>query len=67
MNHTADKANDIVKSVSGEGGIIGKVSDTSADLVKNVSKTGNDVVGKTVDSASNVFKGVKQKLTRKKE
>ncbi|KPL59907.1 hypothetical protein [Rossellomorea vietnamensis] len=66
LNKTADTANGIIKSVSGEGGLVGKVSDTSADFVKNVSNTGNKMVGKTVDTASKAVKGASDKLFKKK-
>ncbi|UTE75965.1 hypothetical protein [Rossellomorea sp. KS-H15a] len=66
LNKTADTANGIVKSVSGEGGLVGKVSDTSADFVKNVSSTGNKMVGKTVDTASKAIQGASNKLFKKK-
>jgi cell division septum initiation protein DivIVA len=66
LNKTADTANEIIKNVSGEGGLVGKVSDTSSDLVKNVSNTGHKVVGKTVDTASKAVKGATDKLFKKK-
>ena len=63
---TADTANGIIKSVSGEGGLVGKVSDTSTDFVKNVSNAGNKAIGKTVDSAGKAVKGASNKLFKKK-
>ncbi|MBN8193019.1 hypothetical protein JI667_12780 [Bacillus sp. NTK074B] len=66
LNKTADTANDMIKSVSGKGGLVGKVSDTSADFVKNVSNTGNKMVGKTVDTASKAVKGASNKFFKKK-
>ncbi|MCA1058534.1 hypothetical protein LCL96_06285 [Rossellomorea aquimaris] len=66
LNKTADTANGIIKSVSGEGGLVGKVSDTSTDFVKNVSNAGNKAIGKTVDSAGKAVKGASNKLFKKK-
>ncbi|WP_078548526.1 hypothetical protein [Litchfieldia alkalitelluris] len=65
VHKTVDTANKVVKTVSGEGGLVGKVVDTSSDVLKNTSSFGNDVVGKTVDTTSNVLKGVSSKVLRK--
>ncbi|MCA1031581.1 hypothetical protein LCL95_11150 [Bacillus timonensis] len=74
VHKTVDTANKVVKSVSGEGGLVGKVTDTSADIIKNTSSFGNDVVGKTVDtttktvkSTSKAVKGAAEKVFRSKK
>lgn len=57
-----DSANNIVKSVSGEGGIVGKAADTSSNVLKNASNIGKGVVDKTVDTSSNAVNKTKSKL-----
>lgn len=67
VNKSADTFNDMVKSVSGKGGLVGKVSDTSTDFVKNVSKAGTNAVGKTADKAEKMIKGASKKIFGKKK
>ncbi|MBP1940844.1 hypothetical protein J2Z26_000563 [Bacillus luteolus] len=62
MHKTVDSANKIVKTVSGEGGLVGKAADTASNVLKNTSSFGNDVVGKTVDTSSKVIKGTTSKV-----
>ncbi|MBM7660071.1 hypothetical protein JOC85_000838 [Bacillus mesophilus] len=66
VHKTVDTANNIVKSVSGEGGLVGKVTDSTADIVKNVSSTGNNVIGKTVDTTTKTFKDTTGKIFKRK-
>lgn len=62
ISKAADSANNIVKSVSGEGGLIGKAADASSNVIKNASKAGKGVVDKTVDTSSNTYQKTKNKL-----
>ncbi|MED1205816.1 hypothetical protein [Heyndrickxia acidicola] len=64
VHKTVDTANNVVKNVVGEGGLIGKVADTSSSILKNTSSFGNGMVGKTVDTTSKVVKGVSNKFKR---
>ncbi|MBM7603181.1 hypothetical protein JOC75_001151 [Metabacillus crassostreae] len=67
VHNTVDTSGKIVKSVSGEGGLVGKTVDSSGRIVKKISDTGNNVIGQTVDSSSRVFKNVTDKAFKKKK
>ncbi|MFE8699863.1 hypothetical protein ACFYKX_04420 [Cytobacillus sp. FJAT-54145] len=62
VHKTVDSANKIVKTVSGEGGLVGKAADASSNVLKNTSSFGNEIVGKTVDTSSKVIKGAGNKV-----
>ncbi|ASK61589.1 hypothetical protein CFK37_05120 [Virgibacillus phasianinus] len=66
FHKTVDTANKTVKSVSGEGGLVGKASDTASNVLKNSSDLGNNVVGKSVDTSGKFVKGAKDKVFRNK-
>jgi methyl-accepting chemotaxis protein len=67
VHKTVDTSNKIVKSVSGEGGLVGKTADASSNVVKKVSDTGNDAINKTVDTTSKVTKGITKKIFSRKK
>jgi hypothetical protein len=67
VHKTVDTANKIVKSVSGEGGLVGKAADASSNVIKNTSSFGNDIIGKTTDKSSQVIKGAANKLFKNKK
>ncbi|WP_245837319.1 hypothetical protein [Virgibacillus phasianinus] len=52
--------------MSGEGGLVGKASDTASNVLKNSSDLGNNVVGKSVDTSGKFVKGAKDKVFRNK-
>ncbi|QPC47869.1 hypothetical protein [Mangrovibacillus cuniculi] len=62
VHHTVDSANKVVKTISGEGGLIGKAADVSSNVLKNTSSFGNNVIGKTVDTSSKMVKGATNKV-----
>jgi ABC-type transporter Mla subunit MlaD len=62
LHKTVDTSNKIVKSVSGEGGLVGKTADASSRVIKSVSDTSNKAINKTVDSSSKVAKGISKKI-----
>jgi hypothetical protein len=66
VHKTVDTANKIVKSVSGEGGLVGKAADASSNVIKNTSSLGNNVIGKTAETSSKVVKGAASKLFKSK-
>lgn len=66
VHHTVDTSGKIVKSISGDGGLVGKTVDSSGKIVKKISDTGNNVIGNTVDTSSKVFKNVSEKAFKKK-
>ncbi|MCA1055786.1 hypothetical protein LCM10_12385 [Rossellomorea aquimaris] len=67
VHKAVDSTNDIVKTVSGKGGLVGKATDAASDVIKNVSSTGNDVVGKTVDTSSKVLKNTAKAVFKHKK
>lgn len=66
IHNTVDTSGKIIKSVTGEGGLIGKTVDSSGNIVKKASEKGSDVVGKTVDNSSKAFKSIKDKAFNRK-
>jgi vacuolar-type H+-ATPase subunit H len=62
LHKTVDTSNNIVKSISGEGGLVGKATDASSKVIKNASDSSNKTINKTVDSTSKVAKGIKKKI-----
>ncbi|WP_226665482.1 hypothetical protein [Metabacillus litoralis] len=66
VHNTVDTSGKIVKSISGEGGLVGKTVDSSGRIVKKLSDTGNNAIDQTVETSSKVFKSVTGKAFKKK-
>ncbi|QAS52925.1 hypothetical protein [Halobacillus litoralis] len=66
IHNTVDTSGKIIKSITGEGGLVGKTVDSSGSIVKKVSEKGSDVIGKTVDNSSKTFKSIKEKTFNRK-
>jgi hypothetical protein len=58
VGHTIDSAGNIVKNISGEGGLVGKATDTSGKILKGTSNKVNDVIGKTSKAPGKLYKNV---------
>ncbi|MYL50755.1 hypothetical protein GLV98_14770 [Halobacillus litoralis] len=67
IHNTVDTSGKIIKSITGEGGLIGKTLDSSGNIVKKASEKGSDVIGKTVDNSSKAFKSIKDKTFNRKK
>ncbi|GGF14506.1 hypothetical protein GCM10010954_11410 [Halobacillus andaensis] len=67
VDHTVDTSGKIIKSITGEGGLIGKTIDSSGNIVKKASDKGSDVIGKTVYNSSKAFKSIKDKTFNRKK
>ncbi|WP_406945197.1 hypothetical protein ACJA3J_21175 [Halobacillus sp. SY10] len=67
IHNTVDTSGKIIKSITGEGGLIGKTVDSSGNIVKKASEKGSDVIGKTVDNSSKAFKSIKDKTFNRKK
>ncbi|MCP3031561.1 hypothetical protein LF817_09385 [Halobacillus sp. A1] len=67
VDHTVDTSGKIIKSVTGEGGLVGKTVDSSGNIIKKASEKGSDVIGKTVDNSSKAFKSIKDKAFNRKK
>ncbi|MYL69330.1 hypothetical protein GLW00_00625 [Halobacillus litoralis] len=67
IHNTVDASGKIIKSITGEGGLIGKTVDSSGNIVKKASEKGSDVIGKTVDNSSKAFKSIKDKTFNRKK
>ncbi|REJ09872.1 hypothetical protein [Halobacillus trueperi] len=67
IHNTVDTSGKIIKSIAGEGGLIGKTVDSSGNIVKKASEKGSDVIGKTVDNSSKAFKSIKDKTFNRKK
>lgn len=67
IHTTVDTSGKIIKSVTGEGGLIGKTVDSSGNIVKKASDKGSDAIGKTVDHSSKTFKSIKDKAFNRRE
>lgn len=56
FGHTVDSAGRIIKTVSGEGGLVGKATDASGRILKGAAGKANDVIGKTSEVPGNFYK-----------
>lgn len=67
VHETVDASGNIVKTISGKDGLIGKAFDSSGNIMKNASSKGNEYIDKSVDSSSKAFRHAKEKMRRKKK
>ncbi|WP_226582195.1 hypothetical protein [Halobacillus litoralis] len=67
VHNTVDTSGKIIKSITGEGGLIGKTIDSSGNIVKKASEKGSGAIDKTVDTSSKAFKAIKNKAFNKKD
>jgi hypothetical protein len=67
VHNTVDTSGKILKSITGEGGLIGKTIDSSGNIVKKASEKGSEAIGKTVDTSSKAFKNIKDKTFNKRK
>ncbi|MFD2209674.1 hypothetical protein ACFSMW_08115 [Virgibacillus halophilus] len=49
----------MVKSVSGEGGLVGKAADASGRVLKGTAKKANEVIGKTSEAPGKFYRNAK--------
>lgn len=56
FDHTVDSAGNIIKNVSGEGGLVGKATDASGKILKGAAGKANDVIGKTSEAPGNLYR-----------
>ncbi|ASN03813.1 hypothetical protein [Virgibacillus necropolis] len=49
FGHTVDTTGKIGKSISGEGGLVGKAFDSSGRILKGTAGTANNIIGKSSD------------------
>jgi hypothetical protein len=56
VGHTIDSAGNIVKNISGEGGLVGKATDTSGKILKGTANKLNDAIGKTSEAPGKFYK-----------
>ncbi|MCA0984161.1 hypothetical protein LCL89_08910 [Halobacillus yeomjeoni] len=67
IHNTVDTSGKILKSITVEGGLIGKTIDSSGNIVKKASEKGTDAIGKTIDTSSKAFKSIKDKTFNRKK
>lgn len=65
FNHAVDASGNIIKSVSGEGGLVGKTADTSGNVLKGIVGKGNQVIGATTDKSEELLKGAMHKIHKR--
>lgn len=56
FDHTVDSAGNIIKNISGEGGLVGKATDASGRILKGSAGKANDVIGKTSEAPGNLYR-----------
>lgn len=65
FGHTVDTSGKIVKSISGEGGLVGKATDSSGRILKGVSGSANDIIGKTSEVPGKLFRNTSRRGEKK--
>ncbi|WP_244445089.1 hypothetical protein [Oceanobacillus jeddahense] len=56
FGHTVDTSGKIIKSISGEGGLVGKATDASGKILKGTAGKANDIIGKTSEVPGKLYK-----------
>lgn len=58
FGHAVDSSGKIIKSVSGEGGVVGKATDASGNILKGTAGKANDIIGKTSEAPGKMYRNV---------
>ncbi|WP_245833024.1 hypothetical protein [Oceanobacillus timonensis] len=67
FDHTVDTSGKIIKSISGEGGLVGKATDASGNILKGAAGKANDIIEKTSEAPGNLYKSVKGRKNQRGE
>ncbi len=67
FDHTVDSAGNIIKNVSGEGGLVGKATDASGRILKGAAGKANDVIGKTSEAPGKLYRKARKNNHNQKD
>ncbi len=56
FGYTVDASGNVIKQVSGKGGLVGKAVDSSSKVLKGASGKATDLVGKTSEAPGKFYK-----------
>ncbi|MBY7144636.1 hypothetical protein KFZ56_16570 [Virgibacillus sp. NKC19-3] len=65
FGHTVDTSGKIVKSISGEGGLVGKATDASGRILKGTAGKANDIIGKTSEAPGKFYRSATRRHNQK--
>ncbi|QQK76254.1 hypothetical protein HUG15_12270 [Salicibibacter cibarius] len=61
FGNTVDSAGRVIKSVSGEGGLVGKATDSSGKILKGTANKANDAIGKTSEAPGKLYRKARER------
>jgi len=56
FGNTVDTSGKIIKSISGEGGLVGKATDASGRILKGTAGKANEFIGKTSEAPGKFYR-----------
>ncbi|QQK80146.1 hypothetical protein HUG20_09770 [Salicibibacter cibi] len=65
FGNTVDSAGRVIKSVSGEGGLVGKATDSSGKILKGTANKANDAIGKTSEAPGKFYRKARGRTDKK--